>query len=54
MTKDLATFILMVASVIMAFVGLTTTKSKSMIPVWIFLLIFNFVVAITYFLTKFY
>lgn len=54
MTKDLATFILMVANVIMAFVGLATTKSKIATHVWVFLLIFNFVVAITYFLTKFY
>ena len=52
MTKDLATFILMIAGVIMAFVGLTTSKSKSLIPMWIVLLLFNFAVAITYYLTK--
>ena len=54
MTKELATLIMMVAGVIMAFIGLSTSKGKSSFWMWVGIVFFNAIFTTVYYVTTFY
>lgn len=54
MARELATFIVMVAGLIMSFVAMATSKNKIMTNTWIGVVIFEAVHVIAYYVTRFY
>lgn len=54
MTKELATLIMMVAGVIMPFIGLSTSKGKISFWTWVGIVLFNTFFTTVYYVTTFY
>lgn len=53
MTKELATLIMMVAGVIMAFIGLSTSKGKISFWIWFGIVLADAIIATVYYVTTF-